>query len=212
MNCKVFFRILVISTIVLISASAYAAEDHLSISPSTSDLEAGMIYARPGKIEVTISGERDSDNTTVVGVSYFVNYCCGGTSGGALQLAVKAIIEDGENPGKSTYEKKFPVYLEPGRYSLTYQIRNSSSNGDYEYVSINPSAPGSSIFLSVTSDPIPINIENITEAAITKSDTFTLKGITVPGYAETYWGTFKWNPDALSFDLMDAGVGTEVNR
>jgi hypothetical protein len=123
---------------------------------------------------------------------------------GSHSLSITATIKEGENSGKSTYERKLPVYLEPGSYNVNLYI--SDSHNDY-----NPLfADG--CFLSVSGNPIPINIENITGAAITESDTFMLEGIRVPGYTETYWGTFKWNPDALSFDLMDAGIGTGVNR
>ncbi len=115
MNCKVFFRILAIGAVfILISVSAYAAEAHLSISPSTLDLETGTIYARAGKLEVTISGTSDSDEVDVTNVFYSVNYFTGVTAVGAFGLTIEATIYEGKNPGKSTYEKKFPIYLKPG--------------------------------------------------------------------------------------------------
>ncbi len=106
MNCKVFFRMLAIGAVfILISVSAYAAEAHLSISPSTLDLETGTIYARAGRLEVTISGTRDSDEVDVADVSYSVYYVTGEAMCGSSGLTIKATISEGENPGKSTYEK-----------------------------------------------------------------------------------------------------------
>ncbi len=215
MNCKVFFRILAIGAVViLIAASAYAAEDHLSISPSSEtgviyggmwDLDKRVIYAENGKFEVTISGTRNSDKVDVTNISYFVSYITGETNAGIHGLTIKATIWESENPGKSTYERKFPIYLKPGLYVLAFQISNSFGR-DWEFVDMD------GIKYLYVKDPIRVNIENITGASITESDSFVLEGITVPGSTEKYWGTFKWNPYTLSFDLIDAGVGIGADR
>ena len=206
MNFNVFLRLLVIIIIViLIYECGNAAEDYLIISPSTVDLEAGAFYVRAGKMEITIFGSRDSDKADVIAYSYFVNYCCGGTYTGIPQLNIKATIEEGENTGKTTYEKKFPIYLRPGLYIFSYRVSNTLG-GDYEIIDM-----GGIKYLSVTEAPIPISIENVTRGAIVGSDTFLLEGITIPGSTEKYWGNFKWNPNTLSFELIDAGVAEVSN-
>ena len=218
MNFKVFFRILVIGIVgIFLSASVCADEDHLSISPTTLNMEpdfyymamdygTGAFYSDTGKLEITISGTRDSNEVEVISVSYKVSHCGGGNiGGGGSTLTIIATIREGEKPGKSTYETKFPIYLEPGLYELHFFVDNFLDSNDWKYVNVNDTR-----YLYVKS-PIPINIDNITGASITGSDSFKLEGIKVPGNAEKYRGSFKWNPNTLSFDLIDAGVITDEN-
>ena len=218
MNFKIFFRILVIGIVgIFLSASVYADEDHLSISPTTLNMEpdfyymamdfgTGAFYADTGKLEVTISGTRDSNEAEVMFFSYEVSHCGGGSlGGGGTFLTIKATIEESGKPGKSTYEKKFPIYLKPGLYRLEFLVNKYLGSNDWKFVNVHDTR-----YLYVK-NPIPINIDNITGASITGSDSFKLEGINVPGNTEKYRGSFKWNPNTLSFDLIDAGVITDKN-
>jgi len=207
MGFNTFFKIMIIETAILMSAFAYAAEDHLSISPSTEAEGYGSGYAkaRAGELEITISGDRNSSEVVVVWMRYSVIHrdCpTGPTNCIPNALKVTATIKEGENPGKSSYERKFPISLEPGTYSVSLYISDLQS--DYEPVY----ADG--VLLFVREDPIPLHIENST-GELNGSDSFTLRNIAVPGHEETFWGLFRWNPKALSFELEDAGVETIMN-
>lgn len=48
---------------------------------------------------------------------------------------------------------------------------------------------------------------DITDSVFSSSDTQLLKieKVTVPGFANTFWAQFKWNPDTWSFDLNGGG-------
>ncbi len=218
MNFKVFFRILVIGIVgIFLSASVYADEDHLSISPTTLNMEpdiyymvmdygTGAYYADTGKLEVTISGTRDSNEVEIISYSYEVSHCCGGNIvGGGSILAIKATIQAGGKPGKSTYEKKFLICLEPGLYRVEFLVNKYQGSTDWKFVNVHDTR-----YLYVKG-PIPINIDNITGASISGRDSFKLEGIEVPGNTEKYRGSFKWNPNTLSFDLIGAGVITDEN-
>jgi len=93
------------------------------------------------------------------------------------------------------------AYLPPAIYNVGLL---TSNGGPLEVATFTSNLEGNRYF-QVEMSPLPIDIQKV-NAEISAPDSFTLRNILVPGYEDTYWGEFKWNPNRLSFDLENAGV------
>lgn len=170
-----------------VSAYAYAAEED---TVTVSHLGSGLY-------EITVSGIRDSDTVTVGQYSSDIsigdcNYI--GPYGCGSDMDVSVVTVSGSNPGRSTYTKKFTVFLQPGSYRFSFHADGRLVRNDTLHVNA----------------PTPVGI-SLRDAAggITGPDSFTLSDVaaeTDTGQQFRAWGTFQWNPSSWSWELKNGGI------
>lgn len=204
MKFRIATQLCIIGLIFLASASAYADnEDILTISPP----EGGG----PGIYEITISGVRDYEPLIVrdYEADIRVQDCqyLQGVYGCGASVTVKASISPGQNPalGRSTYQKKFKIFLESRMYYLHFLIEGEGDEYESGTVRMPPNYYCQDSYgckfnmLIVNTKPsINLSIQNAT-AEVSGTDSFTLRNVAAEmGTGEKFgaWGTFRWNPSS----------------
>ncbi len=209
MKFRSVIQLWIVGLIFLASAFVYAEDENiLTVTPP-----AG---GGPGIYEITISGTRDSDTATVREYTTDIRtmYCHIGEAGCVPSVTVKATIEKGQNPGRSTYLKKFRLLLEESMYYFSFLLQGEGADGNYDKEGkvIMPSSYEytgfSGLLVGSGRPPVNVSLQNAT-AEITGTDSFTLRNLGAElssGEKFNAWGKFRWNPDTLSFELKDAGL------
>jgi len=186
--------------------------DFLTISPSGN---------APGMYEIRIIGSRDADKADVRSVQTSITHydipCTEEQSADAVcqcmkdSLTVEVQIRKGTNPGRSTYEKKFKVFVGEGLYSLVFKLLEDGKEFFGRVVTGDSCEPQLSLYVAPKT-PVNLSLQNAT-AEISGTDSFTLRNLAAEttdsqGVNQKFntWGKFQWNPNLLSWELKDAGT------
>ena len=192
MNCKSFLGLILFLFFLLMSVS-YASDNHISIEP--------LGLGQDGLYEITLSGERFSEECWVGHSGHEIFFPAPDLYGGLILFA-NIKVKPGPSSERCSFSTTMIVYLPPATY--TVELRIYTNFGLPEAAEFTSNLEDNQ-HLYVEKSSVPIDIQNV-NAEIHIPDSFTLRNILVPGYEDTYWGEFEWNPDRLSFDLENAGV------